>query len=777
MLFSFLNSPIYSNNNSLKNFKNKFFTSTKFPTAKRVPRQDDDIPDPTVVYSMALVAHKRGQASCPYPYVLAKSNCQDFSCDLNNGKKNNFVYLCVGKKKLSQLTKEENIINKIIVQVKNNDCGKLKSLTVQDDNVYAFGNNVHICYGYDPNFPPLKDVTIHHKISNKMTIPPNCLYEVVFNKFICTFVEKKSPRKIEFSNLTIRPVKKNFKLLGKPDVITEEKNNNLKGSSNAEVQRKIVASKYFSASWNVQNKFHNKIEGKFVGQNPLILSSFDPNVNFNIEFKAKNDLGEMITSQQSEKFEFNCNSPTRKYYKCRITTDKYSADIPYFLERTVTLWDGKKTTKKINTKFTGILTSSPKMERCCYGIKCDPTVDLLCTKDLKKKTGQCPKLENSLPLFKPNQIFKADPLKLEPDMDLSVIVDIKMVIGRNTFCNNDYEFVKAFNPKDNVRGTDLKYKFETNFSTSHIEYFMCVKKQKLTKIVDYTVINVLKLSKRNDDCGMYLNSEKQSVNEYSEIKICHGFDKSRDLYPISDIVFARETDIKLALTRNYQCDEMKIQKFRMCWKSAKNAVRKISLRNFAFDYNLSKKMQMGPPKIVGEFTSASGNKVITQAKFSNERKSSINKIVELGSAIQFSAGSAYDENPLNPLNQRGIDKFDSIEYTCDGPEPREFRCYASVFTYRIFVPYTADLVYTDYAGKEMVMKTPKKIKGVSDDIMTSGVRINKCCVKNCCTGRETATGPRKWCVTSKGARKDVICTKFQRCFNEFPLKFKKGQYW
>ena len=99
-----------------------------------------------------------------------KIKLQWFSCDLNNGKKENFVYVCVGKKKLSQLTKKENIINKIIIQVKNPNCGDLKSLTVGAHKVYANGNRLHICYGHDSQYPPLKEVTIHHKISNKMNI-------------------------------------------------------------------------------------------------------------------------------------------------------------------------------------------------------------------------------------------------------------------------------------------------------------------------------------------------------------------------------------------------------------------------------------------------------------------------------------------------------------------------------------------------------------------------------------------------------------------------------
>ena len=189
-------------------------------------------------------------------------------------------------------------------------------------------------------------------------------------------------------------------------------------------------------------------------------------------------------------------------------------------------------------------------------------------------------------------------------------------------------------------------------------------------------------------------------------------------------------------------------------------------------------MQMGPPKIIGEIKS-SGIRTTTVARSIKRRLSYVNKIVQLGSGITFDASGTYEASSVN-LNEKPKEnineKYESVSFECNGPEPRIFKCIASVFTYRIFVPYTADLVHYDYQGKE-IFKVTKQIKGVSDDLLTSGIRVNKCCVSNCCTGYETKGGPRQWCLKGKKPRKDVLCSKLERCYNEFPLAKRQGQYW
>ena len=75
----------------------------------------------------------------------------------------------------------------------------------------------------------------------------------------------------------------------------------------------------------------------------------------------------------------------------------------------------------------------------------------------------------------------------------------------------------------------------------------------------------------------------------------------------------------------------------------------------------------------------------------------------------------------------------------------------------------------------MITKGGRLIKGVSDDLMTSGIRVNRCCVKNCCLGNEKKGGKRPWCLVGKKAVKDVLCKKMDKCFNEFPLKLIKDK--
>jgi len=530
-------------------------------------------------------------------------------------------------------------------------------------------------------------------------------------------------------------------------------------------------------TWNIENKFLNKVETKYIGNIPMV-SLFNPSISFNVEFFSSKDLGEMSNDQAMEEVDYDCFAPPGKYYKCRATTDKYLAKVPYYLDRTIYFYDGTRKTKRIDTTYQGILTSSINFERCCYGKNCDQNMESLCGGELKKEAGQCPKLEDALPLTKANQLFKPDSIKLEPELDLKVITDIKMIIGINSACSKGYTFVQALNPKDNTKGSDMKPKFETNFKKA--KYFMCVKMENISKLKNYNVVNAIKLNKRNEDCGL-LNSVKQNTNEASEVQICYGYDGDRDLYPISDMIFTKEKDVKMANSRSYKCADEPIGKFRLCYKVFKNATKRMSLRNFSYDYELSKKMQIGPPKILAEVKS-SGLRTSTVAKSIKRRLSYVNKLIELGSGITFDATGTYETSSvnLNGKNKENInvnDKFESVSFECNGPEPRTFKCIASVFTYRIFVPYTADLVHYDYQGKE-IYKVTKPIKGVSDDLLSSGIRVNKCCVSNCCTGFEAKGGPRQWCLKGKKkAVKDILCSKLEKCYNEFPLKAAKGAYW
>merc|ERR1712032_40497 len=135
-----------------------------------------------------------------------------------------------------------------------------------------------------------------------------------------------------------RPEKKHFKKLGNPDIVTELKNNNSNGTSKKTIKNNITASRYQTSTWNIQNRFANRVETTYLGQNPMI-TSFDPNINFNVEFNSSIELGKMSSSAEHEKLSFECFAPGGKYYKCQVSTEKYNARIPYFLDRTVHFYE------------------------------------------------------------------------------------------------------------------------------------------------------------------------------------------------------------------------------------------------------------------------------------------------------------------------------------------------------------------------------------------------------------------------------------------------------
>jgi hypothetical protein len=93
--------------------------------ATRTLRDDDDIPDPYVIFRIAFASHRKPDTSCPYPLSLAESYIPGLSGDMNVGKGGEYIYLCIGKKRISDFTGEESFVNEIHLNTNQEDCGKL----------------------------------------------------------------------------------------------------------------------------------------------------------------------------------------------------------------------------------------------------------------------------------------------------------------------------------------------------------------------------------------------------------------------------------------------------------------------------------------------------------------------------------------------------------------------------------------------------------------------------------------------------------------------------
>lgn len=747
----------------------------------RNPRQDDTLPDPEVVYSMTLASHNKKEASCPYPYVLAESNCEDYSCDLNDGKGGNYVYLCIAKKKISKLSLEENMVNKIVINLNNDECGSLNSIQSTLKKSRITSNEITLCYGYEEKIRPFKDIKVFLKKNSEDIVPINCKIEIVKHKYLCTDYEGKAPLKIEYSDLNLLTKEDNFKILGKPEAVAEIENDNGAGKTDNSVKRTISVLKVKTASWNIENKLGFKVDTKFSSQVPVI-GAFKVSAAASFEFNTSMNKGEITTEQEIEQIDYSCNAPPGKFYKCIATNNKIQADIPYTINRTVYYYDGKKETKQINSVFNGVMTSSLRFERCCY--RYCTNNDKLCQnwdKDSKNNSVVCPKLQDA-ETVDPNPTEEKK-VTLDPIIDTMVITDIQVVEGKSTTCTDGYVFVESFNKKNSKKTNDGKLKFDTN-KGSKDQIFVCVQKTNLSKI-EKKPINAIRLNKRNSDCGL-LNSAKTIINEKHELMICYGYDALTSLSPISDMIFADKDEIPELQEKDYICD-LGIFKgdFTLCYIRNTNAPQTVQLRNYQYDYAGMRKYQMGPPKKVNEIIVASTSASM-QVKSVKRVETTEKTVYDFGGSISFgltakflvventNTASASYKNTNSKEKKEANEKSEATTFECAAAEPKTIKCVASMFQYKNILPYTAEMIHLDYDGKEIV-NFNKKISGTKEDIASSGLSISSCCLENCCEGNETKESNKPWCLKDdKPLPRDRLCDELEVCFNQIPKKFRKG---
>lgn len=510
---------------SHKNSRLMSLIKVKQFTEERIKRQDDDIPDPEVVYSILLASHKVEGSTCPYPLELADSKCSSgHPFDMNEGRGGNYVYLCVAKKKISELAPEEEIINTIKINRDTNDCGDLKLL----DTKINSDVDLYICYGHQENLPPITKISFQKldasiKGVNTKDLSPNCTIQLSKTKFLCLDTDPKAPRKIEFKNLVMGGSFDSLKDFGKPELLSEIENDNTGSAKiNNTIKRQIVTTIQKVSSWNLENKYGGKVEVSVSVGVPLNKSGVT--VSSSADMSVGRNKGETKTSTESTIIDFACMAPATKYYRCKAFSDKKMVQVPYRITRKLTLYDGSIKETQMISSFTE-QSSTFRFERCCIK-NCDPKKDNICPGEENKNSQVISKSEFKCPDLNPEPLqsdtlaeIQEDKISPENEYNYKLITDIKVGSSEEASTPSGYQTVACH----------ALTKDKCPYKSKNQIYYKATDLKNLSS----QPINIIRISKNTINCGT-LNSVSQSINN-KDLFICYGHDANSKNSPISEI--------------------------------------------------------------------------------------------------------------------------------------------------------------------------------------------------------------------------------------------------
>ncbi len=755
--------------------------------AAREPRQDDDLPDPEVVYTISLAMHGTKNATCSYPLSFVKSTtCEGgMPCDLNDGNGGNYVYLCVGKKKISMLGDGENMMSKIHVNINNKDCGSLKEVSGSIKNSWAWSDSVTFCYGFEQGQMAISDITVFFRKSKEDTLPKNCKEEIVKNKFLCYSYADNVPKKIEYVNLNLLAKEENVSMMGMPEVMAEIDNDNGTGRSDNTIKRGIIYTNVKTYTWNIEHKYGAKVETKVSITTPIIeTGKFQLQAAFDVN--RSTNTGEITTDTDYVQTDYSCLAPAGKYYKCKAIMSRLEANIPYTIVRRIYLQDGKVEEKTIKSSFKGVTSSSMRFERCCYR-NCSAKKDRLCPENADGKlTGVCPKIENIM-VEQADKKSVGDPIKNgenvldvknvdtdsgDPKLNPEILTDLKVIEGDSTTCPDSYKFVTYSHKDQKVDFNSAIY-----FSNSYYIY-VCMKKTRLYDAQSLP-INTIIVNRYNKDCGILTTAMSHIWNSpggSDKIYLCYGHDASTKLAPINNIVLVDEDHIT-TISKEYECSDVKIEKLTLCYTRDKNAPSRFEVRDFTYEFDKAKKRQVGPPKKVNEITvnstSASIMVKVTKRSESTYKKSwdfGVAVGVKLsGSVLGFEAESTVSGSYRRTSTEETKDAKEVTETSnieCIAVEKKTIKCVSSVIEYKISVPYKSKMYPYDYEGKIM-SNFIKDITGTYESVQSSSINMRTCCQGDgCCTGNLEKEKNLDHCWdVDKPHPKDTKCEELNDCFD------------
>ncbi len=223
--------------------------------AMRQARDDQDISDPLVVYQIAFASHKKEGASCPYPLLRAENHSPEFSGDLNEKQGGDYIYLCVGRKRLSELRPEEKWLNKIFLNTNQEDCGKLTPIKSTLQSSFFFSDKMTVCVGHDKKKGPWSNIRVLMKKYLTTGLPSDCSLEISEGKYLCFEIAENAPKSIEFSDLNMLKSEAKAAALGKPETVAEI-DNDFTSTTDAKadniIKRSIAFTKVKSSAWNLE---------------------------------------------------------------------------------------------------------------------------------------------------------------------------------------------------------------------------------------------------------------------------------------------------------------------------------------------------------------------------------------------------------------------------------------------------------------------------------------------------------------------------------------------
>lgn len=307
LLSLFINKRAHHKSNVKHRIHSHFHTKSKYLSqffSQRATRDDDDLPDPELISEIKIISGKEG-ASCPYPMNHAKGCNGSSTCDLNQGLGGKYIYICLAKKKISEFSKDDNLITTIKLNVNNKDCGNLKVLESSIKNSWIGSDYLYFCIGEEENLKPIKNIKIFF---GKENIPENCRLELSPGKYLCIEYEDKAPRKIEFSEINMLTSDDNFKSLGKPETLVEIDNDNGSAKDTNTIKRSTIITQSKSSAWNIENKYGAKVDAKMtVGTKVLVGGKASASTT--VDTNWSKNKGEVDTKTETTQIDFSCIAP------------------------------------------------------------------------------------------------------------------------------------------------------------------------------------------------------------------------------------------------------------------------------------------------------------------------------------------------------------------------------------------------------------------------------------------------------------------------------------
>ena len=123
----------------------------------------------TVVSDLVILSSKIKYIDCPSEYEIINSGCDKEGCDLNYFAGGNYIYLCQKKQNINTLKKEENIVNKIQIIYRGQNCNDKLKIINTNLNEDTGGDEIYLCYGNDEDLSlnPISNFFIYIKGLNQ----------------------------------------------------------------------------------------------------------------------------------------------------------------------------------------------------------------------------------------------------------------------------------------------------------------------------------------------------------------------------------------------------------------------------------------------------------------------------------------------------------------------------------------------------------------------------------------------------------------------------------